>query len=233
MQTPYGLKIIETCLACPPGFVSGLSADTRKALDAISSTSVHPEGATLYVEGQPTRGVFLICAGRVKLSATSEQGKVLILRIAEAGELIGLPATLSGKPYEATAETTEPTQTNLIRPDPFLKFLRDHGDAAVSAAKLLTNIYFTAYDELRSLGLFHTATQKVVRFILDWSAHHSKGGDRLQITLTHEEIAEMAGMSRESVSRILAVLKAKHFITFKGATLEIINRAALEKLAPI
>jgi CRP/FNR family transcriptional regulator, cyclic AMP receptor protein len=233
IQAPYGLRIIETCVACPSCFVAELSPETRKALDASSSNAVHPGGATLYVEGQPVRGVFVICNGRVKLSTSSADGKVMILRIAEMGQLIGLPATLSGRPYEVTAETTEPTQTKFIRRDAFLNFLQKHGDAGISAAKLLTDIYFTAYDELRSLGLSHSVKQKVARFILDWSANHAKGHDRMPLAMTHEEIAACVGTTRETVTRALADLKAKEFISLKRTMLEIRNRAGLEEIAQI
>ena len=70
--------------------------------------------AILFVEGQEARGVFVICNGRIKLSASSADGKSLILRIAEPGEVVGLPGTISGKPYEVTAEALEPIQANFI-----------------------------------------------------------------------------------------------------------------------
>jgi CRP/FNR family transcriptional regulator len=113
MKTPYGLEIIENCLACPlhqDRLFCNLAPPALAGLDAISSAAIYPKGAILFVEGQEPRGVFVICNGRVKLSASSAAGKSLILRIADPGEVIGLPGTISGKPYEATAEAQEPTR---------------------------------------------------------------------------------------------------------------------------
>ena len=67
----------------------------------MKSLAMYPGGATLFLEKQEPRGVFVLCAGQVKLSISSSAGKKLILRIAKAGEILGLMAAMSGSPYEA------------------------------------------------------------------------------------------------------------------------------------
>jgi len=127
MRAPYGLEIIENCLACPhreDRLFCNLPPAAVQELAAITSASSYPKGATLFVEGQVPRGVFILCSGRVKLSTTSADGKTLIVRIADQGELLGLPATVTEKPYELTAEVIEPTQANFIPRQEFLNFLR-------------------------------------------------------------------------------------------------------------
>jgi CRP/FNR family transcriptional regulator, cyclic AMP receptor protein len=107
-RTPYGLPMIEGCMSCPARkerLFCNLSPAALERLDAISSVASYPAGALLFVEGQEPRGVFVICSGRVKLTGGSARGKSLIFRIADAGEIVGLPGTLSEKPYELTAET--------------------------------------------------------------------------------------------------------------------------------
>src|SRR6201993_1200044 len=129
MRTPYGLEIIENCLSCPhreERLFCNLPESAVKALATITSSAAYPKGATLFVEGQPARGVFILCAGRVKLSTSSIDGRTLIVRISEPGEVLGLPATVTGKPYELTADVIEPTQANFISRTEFLNFLREH-----------------------------------------------------------------------------------------------------------
>jgi CRP/FNR family transcriptional regulator, cyclic AMP receptor protein len=77
-------------------------------VEKIKYASDYPQRAILFVEGQSPRGIYIICTGRVKLSTTSRDGKTLILRIAEAGEILGLHGCVLGKPYELTAETLQP-----------------------------------------------------------------------------------------------------------------------------
>ncbi len=98
MRAPYGLEIIESCLACPhreDRLFCNLPPPAVQKLAAITSAAAYPKGATLFVEGQSPRGVFILCTGRVKLSTSSADGKTLILRISEPGEVLGLPATVT------------------------------------------------------------------------------------------------------------------------------------------
>lgn len=236
MKTPYGLEVIESCLTCPvmkDRLFCDLSQKTLAGLDAISTTSTYPKGAVLFVEGQEARGVFIICNGRVKLSASSSQGKSIILRIADAGEIVGLPGSISGKPYEVTAEALEPIQANFIRRDELLRFLREHGEAALRVAEMLCHIYHATYQEVKYLGLSSSAAEKLARFILDLAdskPHDDDGTIRAAVTLTHEEIAEMIGASRETVTRLFASFKKKKLIEVHGSTLLIKNKAGLEAL---
>ena len=240
VRSPYGLDIIESCLACKMRedyLFCNLSMPSTKALEAIKSTAAYPKGALLFVEGQSPRGVFVLCHGRAKLSTSSADGKTIILKIAEPGEILGLSATVSGKAYEVTAELMEPSQANFITRQDFLNFLRDHGDASLRVAEQLSQNYHSAYEEIRSLGLSHSASEKLAKLLLEW-AHDGKGKDskdkgevRLTVTLTHEEIAQLIGTSRETVTRALADLKKKQLVQVKGSTVVIRNQAALEKLA--
>jgi CRP/FNR family transcriptional regulator len=88
MRAPYGLEFIENCLACPhreERLFCNLPETSVKAWSTITSSASYPKGATLFVEGQPNRGVFILCSGLVKLSTSSADGKTLILRISEPG----------------------------------------------------------------------------------------------------------------------------------------------------
>jgi CRP/FNR family cyclic AMP-dependent transcriptional regulator len=196
------------------------------------SPSVYPKGATLFVEGQSPRGVFILCSEKAKLSTSSADGKTLILRISEPGEVLGLPATVTGKPYELTAEVIEPTQANFISREDFLRFLREHGEAALRVAQQLGETYHSAIAEMRTIGLSHSAGEKLARFLLDLCAGHEEGtGEvKLTLTLTHEEIAQMIGASRETVTRLFAAFKNKQLLQVKGSTLIIKNKAGLEAI---
>jgi CRP/FNR family transcriptional regulator, cyclic AMP receptor protein len=236
MRAPYGLEIIENCLTCPhlqERVFCNLSPAALQRLSVITSASSYPKGATLFVEGQTARGVFVLCNGRVKLSTSSIDGKTLIVRIADSGEVLGLPATITGKPYELTADAVEPVQANFISRTDFLNFLRDHGEAALRVAQQLGETYHAAISEMRSIGLAHSAGEKLARFLLDWCASHGKGKGEAsaKLTLTHEEIAQMIGASRETVTRLFTDFKKKQLLQVKGSTLILSDKEALEHLA--
>jgi CRP/FNR family transcriptional regulator, cyclic AMP receptor protein len=240
MRTPYGLNVIESCLACPMSkerLFCNISRDALARLDEISSSATYPKGAVLFVEGQEPRGTFVICNGRIKLTASAPDGKSLILRIAAPGELVGLPGTISGKPYEATAEALEPIQVNFIPRNTFLQFLRDHGEVAVRVAEVLCEIYLATYQEVRYLALSGSAAGKFARFLLDVASDSGESGaaaenvlQRFNLTLTHEEIAQIIGSSRETVTRLFADFKRKRLIKVQGAMLMVCDKNGLEKI---
>jgi CRP/FNR family transcriptional regulator, cyclic AMP receptor protein len=241
MNVPYGLNIIESCLTCKvreDRLFCQLSPAALKKLSSIKSTAMYPKGALLFIEGQLPRGVFILCQGKAKLSTSSKDGKTIILKIAEPGEVLGLSATVSGRPYEVSVELMEPTQANFIAREHFLTFLKENGDAALRVAEQLSENYHSAYEEIRTLGLSGSASEKLAKLILEWSADagSSKGvGNgqnplKLKVGLTHEEIAEMIGTSRETVSRLFSDFKRKQLLEVKGSTLTIRNKAALQRI---
>lgn len=236
MQSPYGLEIIESCVACKvrsDGYFCDLPEDLVKGFESLKYATVFPKGAMLFVEGQQPRGIFMLCAGRVKLSTCSGDGKALITKVAEAGEVLGLSATISDKPYEVTAETLSPCQVNFVKREDFLRFLTEHGLACLRVAEHLSNNYHQTHEQVRSLGLSHSASEKLAKLILEWCARSGKATERginLKLTLTHEEIAQLIGSSRETVTRLLSDFKNKHIVYVKGSTLIVCNKAALEAM---
>lgn len=233
---PYGLEIIENCISCPhlqERVFCNLPPPALEQLSAITSGSSYPKGATLFVEGQAARGVFILCDGRIKLSTSSRDGKTLIVRIADPGEILGLPATLTGKFYQLTAEAIEPTRTNFISRKDFLNFLCEYGNAALRVAQQISETYHATIAELRSVGLARSAQEKLARFLLDWCTRNGKGEGKIRtkLTLTHEEIAQTIGASRETVTRLFSSFKRKELLQVKGTMLIIRNKAGLEELA--
>jgi CRP/FNR family cyclic AMP-dependent transcriptional regulator len=235
IRSPYGLQIIENCVTCPhkeSRLFCNLPAEAIQRLSEITASATYPKGATLFVEGQPARGVFILCAGHVKLSTSSSDGRTLILSISEPGDLLGLPATISGRPCEVTADVIEPSQANFISQADFLNFLREHGEAALRVAQELSESYQTAFAEMRTIGLSHSAREKLARFLLEWSAHHASdnGVIKFSLTLTHEEIAQMIGASRETVTRLFADFKKKNLLQIKGSSVILRDKLGIERL---
>ena len=146
--------------------------------NTIKSPATYPAGAVLFLEKQDPRGVFVLCAGQVKLSISSSAGKTLILRIAKPGEILGLMATMSGSPYEVTAETLHPCQVAFVRRDDFLHFVGKHPEVYQGVVRQLSTLYSGACEQLRTVGLSTSAPEKLARLLLEWSpgAKDSKQG---------------------------------------------------------
>jgi len=235
MRGPYGFEPSENCETCglrAASFFCQLPPATLKDFNAIRSSATYPEGAVLFLEKQDPRGVFVLCSGQVKLSISSSGGKTLILRIAKAGEILGLMAALSGSPYEVTAETLRPCQVAFIRREEFLRFVAKHPEVYQGVVRQLSSLYSGACEQLRTVGLSASAPEKLARLLLEWSAEgtSTKQGTQIKMPLTHEEIAELIGSTRETVTRTLSQFKSQQLVTLQGSTLMISNRAALETI---
>lgn len=235
MHSPYGMELVEDCLSCKlcsEGFFCDLPKPVMAAFQPLKFTLVYPAGATLFVEGQVCRGIYILCKGRVKLSANSKDGQTMILKVAQPGEILGLSATVSGITHETTAETGQPCQLNFVKRDDFLKFLTEHGDACMQAAIHMGRECQHAYQQLRSFTM-STATERIARLILEWSRDDSgiATAHGIKVALTHDEIGQIIGMSRETVTRTLATFRKQNIAELHGSTLLIQNMTAIHKLA--
>ena len=138
------LRITGNCVTCKlrnQKFFCNLSPSGLQALDAIKNTARYPKGAVLFVKGQLPRGAFVLCKGRAKLSAWTLDGESITLGIAVPGEVLGLAATVSGTPYEATIEALEPCQASFLNRGALLQVMRQQNEFCLRVAEYLSDKY--------------------------------------------------------------------------------------------
>jgi CRP/FNR family cyclic AMP-dependent transcriptional regulator len=235
MNAPYGLPCVENCLTChlrSDNFFCALPKESLAAFNQIKHATVYPENAMIFLEGQAARGIFMLCQGQAKLSTAGKDGKTFILRIANAGEILGLHTTVTGKPYELTAETMQPCQLNFVSRADFIPFLKKYGDACLQTAQHISRDYQDGCNVVRSVGLSHSISERVAKFLLESSADAqvADGILRTKLALTHEEISQLIGTSRETITRILSEFRKMDIAELKGSTLIIRNKDALGRL---
>lgn len=214
-------------------FFNKLSQAALEDLESMEHPSPYPAGIILFSEKQRPQGVYIIVSGEVKLSMNSSDGKRLILRIAKAGEVLGLASAVSGGPSEITAETLHPAKIAIIERGEFLGFLRRHPEVYQPLTVELSRHLNMVCEQLRTVGLSSSAPEKLARLLLDWSENGqtTDAGTRFHFPLTHEEIGEFIGTSRETVTRTLSSFKNRRLVACHGATLIITSRMALETFA--
>ena len=235
MHPPYGIGLQENCITCnlcSDGFFCRLPKPELEAFQRIKFTLAYPSGATLFLEGQQCRGIYILCKGRVKLSTSSREGQTIIVRIVKPGEVLGLSATVSASPHVTSAETGQPCQLNFVKASEFLHFLRGNGEARMHAAVHLSSECTHAYQQFRSF-LTKSAPERIARLILDWSQDDSGTvtAHGIKISLTHDEIAQIVGVSRETVTRTLADFRKRQIAELHGSTLIIQNMPTLQRIA--
>ena len=223
----------DTCELRSLRMFCNLDAEALADFGAIGVQATLPKGTKIFQEDGPSSGVFVICTGQVKLSCTSKEGRTLILKIALPGDVLGLGAVISSSRYEVTAETIEPTEIKSIGREEFLSFIQKHGEASLHAAKALSEEYKAAFFDARRLALSGSAAGRLAAVLLDWGRTASCGKPEMRFTmaLTHEELANLVGSSRETVTRMLGRFKKENLIQMRGASILILSPERLEQLS--
>jgi CRP/FNR family cyclic AMP-dependent transcriptional regulator len=207
-----------------------LSPDALREFDGIGVQMVLPKGAILFHEEEQAQSVAVICEGQLKLSCTSSDGKTLILKVAMPGDVLGLSSVLTGTFYEVTAEALETCLVKCVAKSSFLNFLEKYGQASLHAAKSISDDYQTAFYDAKRLALSSSVKARVASVLLDLgrSACCGKNEMRFTMALTHDELASLAGTTRESISRVLGGLKKENLIQIRGSSIYIPHPAQLE-----
>jgi CRP/FNR family cyclic AMP-dependent transcriptional regulator len=207
-----------------------LKDSALQRFDEIGIKISYPGRVKIFGEGERSDGVFVMCTGQAKLSATSKDGRTMILKISGPGDVLGLGAMMNNLPYEVTAETLEPCKVKAVKRAEFESFMSTYGEVSHHAAQSLAREYNDAFLDARRLGLSGSAAGKLAQLLLQWGRTTKCGRPELRFTmaLTHEELANMAGVSRETVTRLLNQFERDKLIRRTGASIVILDASRLE-----
>jgi len=203
-------------------------------IDRVSRSRIYPRGAVVFHEGHTARGVYVLSSGRAKVSISSPDGRKLIMRIAAGGDVLGLYAGLTGRPFEATAEMVEGGRVDFIPRQDLLNLLSHQQAFGIDLVEMFSRQFSDLVDHTRMLLLSESTLEKLARLILRWGrdfGEPTSEGIRVRVLLTQEEIAQTIGASRETVTRLFSVLKRDQIILVKRDALVIRDGDALAALA--
>jgi CRP/FNR family transcriptional regulator, cyclic AMP receptor protein len=213
---------------------SNLSGNAQSQFEKMATEMTFTRGNQLFAEGDTPKYVYLVLSGRIKLSVSSREGRTMILRIADAGQVLGLSAALSFNQHEVTAEALEPCRVQAILAGEFLDFLQDYPEAAMEATHCVLREYQVVFNDVCRLGLPATIAGRLANLLLDWRSVRLQNGhddSRFIVPLTQEEIAGMTGTSRETVSRLLSQFERAKLICIKGASMTVLEPETLAQMA--
>jgi CRP/FNR family transcriptional regulator len=205
----------------------------------------YAERERLLEEGSDPERVCVVCRGMVKLSTSSPDGGMLLLRLAGPGDVLGLASVVKGTAYEATAEALEDCEVRVIPRREFVDFMNKFREVSWNSTETIAREYGSVVLSARRLALSGSATAKLARVLLDWGRTSAKGGAdrsersgkkvanselRFRMPLTHEELGQMAGISRETTTRILGRLRREGLVVIDGERMLLRSPERLEKL---
>ena len=187
----------------------------------------------MFREGDRSSAIFILCSGRVKVSASSREGRTMILRLADAGSVLGMSAALSEELYETTVEALEPCHVRVLRTSALAILLRDYPQAAVAMARTLAGEYKAAFEEARRIALPASPAGRIACLLLDWLASEkgSRKADTITVSLTHDELASMTATTRETVTRTLSRFRKDGVIKTHGVAFTVLQPSVLHELS--
>lgn len=202
------------CLWRKQRLFCSVSGTALRQLQQIALLNIYEAEKVLYTEGRPAEGVYILCNGRAKIYTTSESGKTIIFKIASPGEVLGLDAVLNDGVHRETVELLDTCQVKFISKSQLIGYLVADSQAALKAVAQLNANHRAAREQIRCIGLSMSGTEKVARLLMVWA--HQSGGGRVGISFTipytHEEIAQMIGSTRETVTRVFTKFKQQKAI---------------------
>ena len=215
-------------------------ADLQSLLSEIHAAkignlnSVHGRGTVIFSEGEAARGVYILRSGRATVMISSSEGRVVMLRLVQAGDVLGLNSVLRNLPYDATVKALEPCRTDFVSRADLLEFMQRSAAGAQAVLKVLSRELGELTERTKSLLLPQTVTGRFARLLLEWGRidnSDSAGTVRVERAFTHEEMAQMICSSRETVTRLLSTLTKESIIRVTSHSIFICNQPALEKIA--
>lgn len=226
----------RNCDTCPIRQASAfcnLPKEAQEFLEANSISMEYPRGAVLFREGDRSTAIFTLCSGRVKVSANSREGRVMILRLAGAGSVLGMSAAFSEEPYETTVEALEPCRVRVLRTSALAVLLRDYPQAAMAMATTFAGEYKAAFKEARRIALPASPAARIACLLLDWLAAEkgARKADTITMTLTHDELASMTATTRETVTRTLSRFKKDGIIKTHGVAFTVLQPSVLQQIS--
>lgn len=189
--------------------------------------SVHGRGKVLFGEGEPARGVYILRTGRAAVSISSSKGRVVILRMAQAGDVLGLNAVMQNSSYETTVTILEACRADFIPRSELMELMGTSSAGMQAILNMLSHELTDLTERTRSLLLPQTTSARLAQLLLTWARKSA----RIERVFTHEEIAQMICSSRETVTRLLASMSRRKIIRTTPDSVVVLDRAALERIA--
>lgn len=228
-------KILDACLVAPNDVATFHSLSHALHTANPNNLSLwQGRGTFLFTEGEPARGIYILLTGRATVSISSSGGKIVILRVAQSGDVLGLNSTLRNCSYDVTVQTLEPCRTDFVSRSELLALMERSQQCTQAVLRELSHELTELGERARSLLLSQTSSVKLAKLLLEWATRTTANGStlaRIEKSFTQEEIAQMIGSSRETVTRLLTALSRRHIIEITAHSILIHDWRALEAAA--
>lgn len=198
---------------------SGSGTNELKAL--IAGRKVRPvkKKQVLYYDGDQPQGIYLVLSGGIKTLKLAEDGRELMTGLYKPEDYLGVTASLLDEPFNETAEAVEDSSVCLLPKEAIVTLLSRYPDIGKQFIRFLSNNIREKEEQLLELA-YHSVRKRLAQVLVRLSR---QSAESLQFKISREELASMAGMATETVSRTLTDFKEESLIEKKGSQINILN----------
>lgn len=185
----------------------------------IASRKVRPlkKRQVLYYDGDQPQGIYLVLSGVIKTVKLAEDGRELMTGLYRADDYLGINALLLDESFNETAEAIEESTICLLPKDMVINLINRYPDISNQFIKILSNNIREKEEQLLELA-YHSVRKRLAQVLVRLS---KQSADPMQFKASREELASMAGMATETVSRTLSDFKDEGLIEKKGSTIQV------------
>jgi CRP/FNR family transcriptional regulator, cyclic AMP receptor protein len=209
-----------------------MTEDEMAMLDRITSMSSARKKEPIYLPGDPSRQVYLLKSGRIKISRITEEGKEITLALLKPGEIFGELEVLDDTPRDTLAEALDDAELCVIQRKDFLSMLESKPDLSIRLTKLIGFRLRNIESRIEEL-VFRDVPARLAHLLMQMAKEFGKqedGGIRIGAGLTHQELANLIGSTRETVSATLGDFKRQGLLQLDGHSMIIVQSEKLTRL---
>ena len=219
----------NNCKARLSSTFSELNLDDTLWLNEIKLSKAYKKGELIFKEGNYPKGLFCVHSGKIKVAQLGDDGKEQIVHLINNGDIMGHRAILGDDQYSCSSMAMEDSQVCFIPKDAFNGMLNNNAKLALKIAHLLA-------DELKSLekkvthSVQNSVRERVAESILQLKQNYGMRPDNqtINVVVTREDLANLAGTSRETATRYLYEFQNLNVIQLVGKTIKVLDEKKLE-----
>lgn len=207
----------------------GLTGEELDRVVEIMGIREYKRNEVIFLEGDPGDCFYLVLSGEIRIFKLSSDGREKTLALIGAGDFFGEMALIEAKARSASAGTLTKARLAVLHRDHFNQLIFEHPEIALKMIVQLAERLRQANQQIESLA-FQDVRERLIHFLLQYATETEKGTCVVSRKVTHQEIANLIGSSRESVTRMLGQLQDEGYITFDGKMIVVFDRDRLEDL---